>query len=255
MQKGGVFITVRRGSTRLPAKALREIAGEPVLGYLIERTKAYLPQGVKLLICTTTEPDDGVFDEIAARYGIGVFHGSRDNIILRHYDCAVANGMDFAVNLDGDDILCDPAYIARICGRFLDGAPQQVVKTEGLPFGVNSFGYRTDTLKSILDQAEQSKMETGWGQIVYDADRFDILTIPCEETEKQDGLRLTLDYPEDWEVMERLINAVLLVNRHAPQSAIMDYVRAHPQIMDINRGVDEKYWENFYRHKAADALV
>jgi spore coat polysaccharide biosynthesis protein SpsF len=246
MVKGGVFITVRAGSTRLPAKALRLVDDEPIIGYLIERIKgATFCAPDDIILCTTTLPEDNVFDQVAERYGISVFHGNPDNIVKRHHQCASDRGYAFVVNVDGDDILCDPRYIGMIFSLFKDGAEEQVIKSEGLPFGVNSMGYKKEVLDYVIENYSQSIMETGWGKYVTDTTLFRIRTIQADAEEQMDNLRLTLDYAEDWRVFEAIIHGLLLHNRRATHLDVLRFLRENPQIPTWNAGVEEAYWKNF----------
>jgi spore coat polysaccharide biosynthesis protein SpsF len=72
----GVFIPVRLDSTRLPRKALLEMAGKPALQHLVERLK--LAQSPDLIIiCTSTDPGDAPLQGIADNTGAELFCGSK----------------------------------------------------------------------------------------------------------------------------------------------------------------------------------
>ena len=144
-----VFIPVRTKSTRLPNKALLDIKGKPVLEHLIERVKsAKLPNLIAL--CTTVNTEDEVLVRIAERNGICYFQGSEKDILDRYLKAALKYDVDFIVNVDGDDILCDPEYMDKVVEVFRrTGA--DYIKCEGLPFGAAPIGIKVEALKKIRE--------------------------------------------------------------------------------------------------------
>ena len=73
--KKGIFITIRKDSSRLPNKAVREILGHPVMELIIKRAKL-AKNFDTVIVCTTTRPIDDEVEEIAKRNGALVYRGS-----------------------------------------------------------------------------------------------------------------------------------------------------------------------------------
>ena len=143
--KIGVFIPVRLGSSRLRKKALIKVKGKTLIEHLIERVNtAKLPNIV--VLCTTTKPDDSVFIDIARKYGIEWFKGSEKDIIDRYFKAALKYDVDFIVNVDGDDIFCDPQLIDRTIEVFLETGAS-VIKWNDLPLGASPMGIKVEALK------------------------------------------------------------------------------------------------------------
>ncbi len=150
-----VFIPVRTKSTRLPNKALLKIKGKPVIEHLIDRVKiARLPD--LIVLCTTTNPEDEVLIEIAQRNNIGYFQGNEKDILDRYLQAALKYKVDFIVNVDGDDIFCDPEYIDKVIEVFVKNSAD-FIKCEGLPFGAAPNGVKVKALRKVY----QLKKETG----------------------------------------------------------------------------------------------
>ena len=153
--KIGVFITVRLGSTRLPKKALMEIKGKSTIVHLIERIKRAKNLD-KIVLCTTTNPEDKKLIKIAKEKNISYFAGDEKDIIKRHFDSANYHKIDFVINVDGDDLFCDFEYIDKIAEEAKENYEIfDVISTRDLPFGVNSFGYKIDCLKSIFEKKRE----------------------------------------------------------------------------------------------------
>lgn len=160
-QKIGVFLSVRTGSTRLPNKALLKINGKATIWHLIKRIKA-----AKLIdtivLCTTTKIADKRLKPIAEELGINFFAGNDVDLVQRHYDANKIYGLDFIINVDGDDIITDPALIDKVA---LEARKNEfdIVELEGYPEGLNPFGYKSWCLKEIIDSKFlYSNKENSW---------------------------------------------------------------------------------------------
>jgi len=244
----GIFITVRTGSTRLPGKALKEVMRRPIISFLISRIKKTNENVGKIIICTTSLCEDNALDDIAKDYGVSCFHGDKDNIIKRHLECANEYNIDFIVNIDGDDILCDPEYVKLIIKYANESNNYDVIRTCDLPFGTNSMGYKKNVLETILQKIEITNIDTGWGLLINDTSIFTIKDIYADESEKSD-CRLTLDYEEDFILFKNIIEKLFVGNEYVTQKAVIDYLNNNSEIKNINSHLNEKYWENFNKNR------
>jgi len=244
MNKAGIFITVRLASTRLPYKAVKEVAGKKILEFLIDRIKAF-NANEEIFICTTKLPEDSLLDMVASQNDVNCYHGHADNLLQRHLACAMENGIEFIVNVDGDDIFCNPELIGRVISLYLSTKGQyDIIKTIDYPFGTNVMAYKTEVLRKIIENKENEKIDTGWGSLFNDS-RFNIYIIQAEEDE-QDQVRLTLDYEEDFLLFKHLIESLNMANQVVKQNDIINYIKSNPETRNINSDCDEKYWENFH---------
>ena len=112
-----VYITARLGSTRLPGKHLLPIFGKPIIEHMIMRVKqANLP--VFFVLCTTIQPEDDPFVEIAHRCNIEIFRGHPTDILKRWLDAADHFHVQYFISAEADDVFCDPEYIDLIIEEF-----------------------------------------------------------------------------------------------------------------------------------------
>jgi spore coat polysaccharide biosynthesis protein SpsF len=108
--KNAIFITVRTNSLRLPKKCLLEIAGKPTIAHLIDRVKrSKFADGI--VLCTTTNQEDNILCDIAAKEGILFFRGSEQDKLERWRGAADKFDVEFFVTADGDDLFCEPELI------------------------------------------------------------------------------------------------------------------------------------------------
>ncbi|QZY54304.1 cytidylyltransferase domain-containing protein [Crassaminicella profunda] len=247
--KSGIYITVRLGSSRLNRKAIKEVNNNPIIGYLISRIKHICSDLGDIVICTTNEKEDYLLDKIADDLKVACFHGEKDNLIKRHYDCAIFHNHKFVVNVDGDDIFCNPDYVKKIIKLYNEDKQYHVIKTEGLPFGTNSMGYRIEVLKKILnDNKNSKKIDTGWGEFIKNNKEIKQKVIQAHKDEIIDA-RLTLDYEEDFQLFKTVIENLNLHEKYVEQQEIVKYLKENQEVADINKHLNEIYWENYHSNK------
>ena len=238
----GILVTARMGSTRLSDKHLRALAGRPALSWLLERIATEFEVEIaigrtSLWIATGNEKCNVAFSTVAAGTPANLFFGSDDNVPLRHLQVAQAQCLDALLSVDGDDILCAPEAMRAVHGALLDGT--QLVKTTGLPLGMNAWGYATPTLQRAVENARATVLETGWGRIFSDIAARDV-PLPCPNAEL---VRATLDYPEDLEFFDRSFREVPDLHRLSAAEFVAAIV--FRGLHRLNASVTERYWENF----------
>ena len=106
-------IEARTGSTRLPVKVLADLAGQPMLGHIIERLRSATRLD-EIVVATTRLDADDVIEELARSHGVEVYRGSEDDILGRLAGAVQHSGADILVSVTGDNPYID--------GRFLDDA-------------------------------------------------------------------------------------------------------------------------------------
>lgn len=235
-------ITARLGSTRLPRKLLAPLCGATVLERLVERVALARRPDV-IVLATTREPED---DELAATgeaLGLTVFRGETQDVLVRWRDAAVLCGADFLVNCDGDDIFCDHEHIDLVVlAHERTGA--EYITCKGLPFGTAPTGIALSGLQRICERKRETNTE-GQGRffaIPGVVSRAEVIASP--EFALPDA-RMTLDYPEDLEFFEAVLNELGPVDRVPSLRKIVALLRVRPDLVAINAGLSERYWQRF----------
>lgn len=130
------IIQARCTSSRLPGKVLREINGQPLLDYLLQRLeRCRRLDGI--VLATSVEPSDDALEEYAARRHVGCIRGSLDDVAARFRLALQATGASAFARVNGDSPLLDPALIDRAVSLFNDGDWHLVtnVQTRTFPKG------------------------------------------------------------------------------------------------------------------------
>ena len=100
--KDAAIVTVRNSSSRLPNKAIMKIKDQlRSIDIVISRAKK---TGFAVIIATSTDKTDDVFEEIAKEHNVQLFRGALLNKIKRWHDCFQKFKVENALILDGDDL-------------------------------------------------------------------------------------------------------------------------------------------------------
>jgi spore coat polysaccharide biosynthesis protein SpsF (cytidylyltransferase family) len=247
----GIFITARLGSTRLYQKHLIEICGKPMIQWLIDRFSEgfqndILEQKIKLFITTSTNQENHLLGTLFEKSNIEIYYGADSNIPLRHLECAKANSIDYILSVDGDDILCSIEASQIVLKKLLETG--NLVKTVGLPLGMNVMGYSTLFLEKSLKDSSYEKLETGWGKIFEEKD---IITIEIENNFNCENIRMTLDYKEDVLFFDNVITGIGNKIHSISDKDLIDYIIKN-NWNNVNQNLIDEYWVNFNKQKKAE---
>lgn len=246
----GVLITARTGSSRLERKHLVLAERKPLIWWLCARLeREFGPElangSVKIVIATSEKPENKVFRSAAEGLHTEVFFGSDNKIPLRHLQCADHYGFSHIIAVDGDDILCSSRGARRLFESMQDHSDGELFEASGLPLGMNPSGYSTGFLRKSIEASKDPRLETGWGRIFVNPRKVEI---KLGEHDVRGPLRFTLDYPEDAQffqsVIEALKQSTLSVGDEELIQLVMD-----KEYYKINAHLRDAYWANFYAEK------
>lgn len=227
------FITVRTSSSRLPQKALLTIGDKKVIEHVIERAK--LVRGLAgVAVCTSTEPEDNVLEEIATREGILCFRGSLLDKLERFRGAAEKFGADGVLLLDGDDLFCDPE-LNELAIRQLISEPCDFLKSpDGLVPGAFDFYISRSALEQACTLKDTNDTEM-YESYFLDTGRFKVSDLKVTDPIFfNDHVRLTLDYQEDLDFFKRVFSELKMEINSVPLRDIMTLIDRKPEIADIN---------------------
>jgi len=239
------LITVRSSSSRLPNKCFLPF-GERcnVLEHIIRRAKHY---NLDPIICTSTDPSDDLIEELALREGVKCFRGSLINKLKRWADCAVHFNLKAFHTVDADDPFFDGDEMKKSFKLLLDHNLDVVSPTIESSNGGASVGYSLTTQivnKSILNLDTDTDTEMMW----YYLDKIKNLKkeILTDETKTKFKVRLTLDYIEDYWLLESVRR---IAGNFATREKVNKIFKNNPEMYLINwfRNVE---WKNAQLNKS-----
>ena len=145
------IIFSRMSSSRLPGKALRHIAGEPLIKRVINRVSKVQNLSTIVVATSNSRTDDGLTQYIQS-LNIEVFRGAAHDVLNRAVSCASYLGVDKFVRINGDSPFIDPELLEK--GIDMWGDPNldliSNVFPRTYPVGMSVEIIKTDSLKKIL---------------------------------------------------------------------------------------------------------
>ena len=236
--KTAILITARLKSTRLPKKVIKPVCGRPMIVHMLERLKlAKRPQSI--IICTSHLEQDDSLVEIAKQEGVLCYRGHPEDVLLRLTNAAREFGIDVVISCTADNPFVDPEYIDRLVDHHLEHK-YDFTKTEGLPFGTFAYVLSYSAMQKACELKDESDTEV-WGEYFTKTGKFAWGTMRVEDPAvRWPELRLTVDTPEDFELITKIFDALYKPGKVFPLRAIIDFCSKHPDLLAINAPVKQK---------------
>lgn len=237
-----IVVQARMTSTRLPGKVLKEVMGKPLLEYQIERLLR-VKMADEIVIATTINETDLPIVALAQRLGVCVTRGSEHNVLSRYYEAAKSRHADVVVRVTSDCPLIDPEEVDKIIGFFLAHRDECDYVSSGLkrtyPLGMDAEVFPFAALTEAFAEAtDEEELEHVTPFIYRRPARYRLANY-----RGPDGLahhRWTVDTPEDFTLVERIISALYPDKPRFGLADIVELLKKYPDWIDINAHVQQK---------------
>lgn len=232
----------RIGSTRLPAKVLKEVAGKSLLQIHLERILR-AKRIDKLKVATTTETDSYKIVDIANKTGIEAVEGSLNNVLDRFIQAAKEENPQLVVRLTSDCPLIDPKVIDDIIDFAINNKLDYASNTldPSFPDGIDVEVFTYDALMTAHKDAQHESDLEHVTPYIWRNSTFkggSLFTSDCYYSSTDfSGLRLTVDTQEDFQVMEKVITTL------GVEKSWIDYANFLQNNPDI-RAINSEYKRN-----------
>lgn len=234
------IIQARMGSTRLPGKILKELVGKPMLWHVVNRVK-HAKKVDQVIIATTILPEDDVVEELAKKEGWDYFRGSAENVLERYYNAAKKFGTDTVVRITSDCPLIDPEIIDGCIEAFqkqkydyVRNAPNQ---ERIFPTGIDDIEvFPIHVLEKAYREAEEFYEKEHVTPYIWEnkKNQFMIGEEPRIKNEHKRDYRLSVDYPEDFKVIEAIYDNLYFLHSIIKTEHVIDFLDNNPDIVKIN---------------------
>lgn len=237
------IIQARMGSTRLPEKVLKDIAGKPMLERVVERTSLASTIDQTVVATSRTEQDDAVA-EFCRQNGYDFVRGSEEDVLGRYRVAADEYDAETVVRITSDCPLVGPETIDRVVSQSRRYDADFVTNTlyytypDGLDVEVFSRETLEQTHEAATTDAEREHV-TPYMRSADDIDRYNVVNPTDIErysfVDSRTVPRWTVDYPADLEflreIYERLTsNGDWTIN----QTAVLELLERNPKLTEIN---------------------
>ncbi|WP_104530229.1 cytidylyltransferase domain-containing protein [Blastococcus saxobsidens] len=235
-------VQARMGSTRLPGKVLRPLAGRPVLSWVLRaaRESGSLDE---LVVATSTLPEDDAVEELAREVGAQVVRGPADDVLDRYLLALDAHPADAVVRLTADCPLIDPALVAMVVAMWR-AAPASVdylatTSPRSLPRGLDVELVTAEALRRAGREATGHDRAHVTSYVWSRPELFRVAGLVV--TPSAADLRVTLDTPEDAALLDAV--AGLLGDRAPAWREVVGLLRSRGDLAALNAAVVQKALE------------
>jgi len=250
MKKVGIFIQARTNSKRFPKKVLAKIENKPMIFHVINRIKKI--KNVEIFLLTTNGHEDDILEKIAEKNKVGVFRGSKNDVLRRYYECGLKNKIDIIIRITGDCPLIDPKIILKMLNIFnnnkLDYVTNRLPPTfpDGLDVEIFSF----NTLKKVHEKSKlRSEREHVTPFITKNSKSFKIFNF--KNSIDYSNLRWTVDEKNDLKLIRKIYKKL----NHKKQfymEDVLKIVKNNSELLKINAKIlrDEGYKKSIKNDRA-----
>jgi spore coat polysaccharide biosynthesis protein SpsF (cytidylyltransferase family) len=219
--KPTVILQIRTNSTRLPGKMLLPFYEQQTIPDLIIARLMPFLGAEKLVIATTTSPDDDTIAEMAMRHGIRCFRGSEKDVLGRFLGAIDAFQLNTVIRVCADNPFLRAEYIQTLTDAFAGGTYDYATFEfpDGTPIMQSHIGLfaeimTSDFLRKIDTATADPFFHEHVTNYVY-THRQDFRTlfipVPPPVSTRRD-IRLTIDTRADFDHLASLYSAMVSEN-------------------------------------------
>lgn len=243
-------LQARVSSSRFPGKVMKSILGTPMILLHIERIKR-CRRIDQLVVATTTDPTDDPLVKVCESHGITVYRGSLSDVLSRFVGAAERYRSAVVVRLTGDCPLADAQLIDLAIDTFLSGDYDYLSNVDpptypdGLDVEVLSYSALLDASARARSPSEREHVTPF---IRNHPENFRIGAL--KQNVDQSTLRWTVDYPEDFEFVRLVYEALYPSNPRFDTADILALMDRRPELARINSNIAPN--EGLMKSVAAD---
>ena len=233
------IVQARLGSQRLPRKVLREITpGMTMLDLVMHRVGlAQTIDGV--VVATTTEQTDNELADYCNNQSWSVFRGSESDVLSRYMGAADMFDATRIVRITSDCPLIDPALIDRIVSLHAlsrcDYASNVIQRHYPRGLDIEVFT-RTALRRAFREATEAYQREHVTPFINQQPDKFSL--VHALEQENFSNLRWTVDTPQDFEMITKLLEKIGNLDFSWRQALAV--FNRHSHLAELNQHIEQK---------------
>ena len=235
-------IQARMGSSRLPGKVMMDLAGKPMLAWVVERVWQASSIDVAV-VATTMEGQDNAIVRLCDYRWWPSFRGSEDDVLDRFYWAAREYHADAVVRICADCPLIDPEVIDLVVQAFrderVDYASNTMIRTypRGLDVSVTSM----DALSRAWHEAAELHQRAHVTAYVYrHPELFRLLAVTGDED--YSSYRWTVDEPADLDFVRAIYDRLGHLDTFGWRD-VLEVLAREPELAELNSQVNQKELE------------
>lgn len=227
-----IFIQARLNSKRFPQKVLKKICDKTLLEIISERMNK-VNNINKIILITGDKTKNKILIDEAKRLNLDYFCGNEENILDRFYNASIEFLSDNIIRVTADNPFMDYNLINQGLLIFIkkqyDILSNNRIRT--YPLGYNFEIFTTDALKTAWEEtqnkfANKSKFldaEISPTQYMLFEKKFK--NYDLTDSEDNSHIRLTIDFPEDFEKAKKIFESIYPNNKYFILSDVITFIK------------------------------
>ena len=236
MEKTVTIVQARTGSSRLPNKVLMPVCSRPILWHIVNRLK--VAKNVdSIVVATTDKSNDDAVEKFCKNQGVDYFRGQDDDVLDRFYQSAKKFSAGVVVRITGDCPLVDPGIVDEVVSLRAKSEADYAgnINPPTFPDGLDVEVFTFRALEEAWKHARYKyQREHVTSYITENRERFK--TANLSNKDDLSGWRLTLDEPEDLEVVRIIYENLYNQKGIFGLQEIINFISKNPNILEINTG-------------------
>lgn len=229
-------------STRLPGKVVKAVLDRPLLEYLIERLKR-VDLADEVVIATTDNGSEKPIVDLCEHLSVPCFRGSEEDVLARYYTAAMTFKAELVVRVTSDCPIIDPKVIDRVIRFYLEHRREydyvSNVLVRSYPRGMDTEVFPLTVLEAAFHEStDQLSREHVTPFIYRHPERFRLGHVTYREDQSRH--RWTVDTPEDFELVRRIIEALYPHHPAYDLEDVLELLSAHPEWSLVNAHIEQK---------------
>ena len=236
------IIQARMGSSRLPGKVLKPVAGKPLLWHVVHRLKR--SQMIhQIAIATTTNPRDEAIVEFGRQHDVPVVRGAEDDVLERFAVAADAFDADIIVRVSSDAPFIDANFVDHLLTALIAQDGDYVLLEENANTaheGVDPVSRRA--LEKLMREAHDDPVarEHVTGYLKLHPDFAKVVRAAAYPALSSTGGRLTIDTPDDLTFIDAIYERMEANAGEASLADLLLLLEREPRLRDLNAHVRQK---------------
>jgi spore coat polysaccharide biosynthesis protein SpsF len=235
-------IQARMGSTRLPGKVLKPIAGQPLLWHIVHRLKR--SQFIEdIAVATSTNPRDDAIALWGRENGVSVVRGPEDDVLARFARAAESLDADIIVRVSSDAPFIDAGFIDHLLTALMEQDADYVLLEENAVTaheGVDPFTRRALDRLMMDASNDPAAREHVTGYFKLHPDFVRIARARPYPSLAHAAGRLTIDTPDDLAFVEAVHERLDAKAGEASLADLLLLLEREPGLRALNGHVQQK---------------
>ena len=212
-----------------------DLCGKPTVEWLIENIKKS-ENADEIILCTTSLAEDDILCNLATKNGIQYFRGSKEDKLSRWLGACEKFDVEFFVNVDGDDLFFDYHIADEVITQY-DMSKADFIDGQGFMYN-DVYGITRSALKEVCVAKGNRDAE----YIKPYFHEFNTQKFVSEEKWNKGNARMTLDYKEDFDFFETIIDG--LNGKEVTFENVKKFIHDNPSVVDINWHMETEWKRN-----------